>query len=426
MILKTPLIRTKQWHIRAFSSTVLPTIDEVEPEVGLLFSIAGTTPIYTFNTDLESVEIQDSLIKTPLFKIKESITIDSKYIENLSSKGQHTDTIGRILFNEICLVYPFGDKIPYQQGQINTKALDTLVAESVVDDDVEDDTKIRISKFTTEYAQAVDFLSGLTQLFAPSATAKSVTVDPAVLKRRDELLEQYKDRLEDPTVEAKISKELQDLDKASFVDDPARDFFINDNKSFGVTRKQSFLFLGTQSGFEDGEKSRFIPHSLDEGWDYEYLPELVNSARAGSFNRGALTALGGEAVKYFYRIFQNTQITEDDCGTNHGINFTISDGNYEQFDGRWYFDSKRNTVQLTKETAKANVGNTLELRSALTCQTKDNNFCSKCLGKFMSMSPKGIHIAEADVGSIFMSVFMSKMHGSALRTVKYDLNRFIS
>jgi len=38
-------------------------------------------------------------------------------------------------------------------------------------------------------------MAGLTQLCVPSATAKTMTTDPRIAVRRDELLKQYKDRL---------------------------------------------------------------------------------------------------------------------------------------------------------------------------------------------------------------------------------------
>ena len=43
---------------------------------------------------------------------------------------------------------------------------------------------------------------------------RSLITDPAIAKRKAELLKQYQDHLKDPLILAKIEKELIDMDKA--------------------------------------------------------------------------------------------------------------------------------------------------------------------------------------------------------------------
>lgn len=52
---------------------------------------------------------------------------------------------------------------------------------------------------------------------------------------------------------------------------------------------------------------------------------------------------------------------------------------------------------------------------------KGKNICGVCAGKALAENPNGIPAATAGVGGRFLMVFMSKMHSSTLRTVKWDM-----
>lgn len=231
------------------------------------------------------------------------------------------------------------------------------------------------------------------------------------------------DQLRDPAEIAKLEAELVAMDKASFKGDPAEKFYLK-NKDYEINRKRMFIMFGVESGFaESAEGVNLIVPSLKEGWDITKMSGMVNSLRSGSYNRGHQTALGGESVKYFYRIFQNTVVAEDYCGTKSGMEWVITEKNVKYFIGRYYIDSKNQVqpIPATQESfSKDIIGKKLLVTSPMMCKTKAPSFCAKCVGDVLATTPTGLHVATSDVGSTFMGSFMAKMHGTALKTKEYD------
>ncbi|MCT7411303.1 hypothetical protein N5V59_23830, partial [Escherichia coli] len=95
----------------------------------------------------------------------------------------------------------------------------------------------------------------------------------------------------------KLEATLTKMDKESFKGDESEGFYINPGKSFGNTRKKTHIMMGVEADFVDPGKRNVITHSLAEGMRVDHWAEYNNSARAGSFSRGALTALAGQTAK---------------------------------------------------------------------------------------------------------------------------------
>lgn len=162
---------------------------------------------------------------------------------------------------------------------------------------------------------------------------------------------------------------------------------------------------------------------------------MNNSLRFGSYNRGAQTALGGESTKTIYRMVGTARIIEDDCKTWLGVPTMVSDFNYEDLVGYSYIQDGA-SVLITKEAAPSLRGQRIAIRGPMTCKAgrdiekgtigKGKNICAVCAGTALAENPNGIPAATAGVGGRFLMVFMSKMHSSTLRTVKWDMHARIT
>lgn len=386
----------------------------------------------------EIIEIEGTDKTKPLFNLKERIVLKPGDLENVRTE---VDTLyGNALVNAIIFIYPFGDKIPFMTGRLTPDQLDKYIAARLTDTPKEGEDRSADKLYVDEYlkyAQAVSSLAGLALLGVPAGSPKLLTVDPKIRKRRDELFVEHKDQLHDPAIVAKIEGELVAMDKESFKGDLSEGFLIK-NKNYDVSRKRAKIMHGVETGFGDSSKGvNPIRTSLSEKWDIKHLPAMVNSLRAGSYNRGNQTALGGESVKFFYRVFQNTRVLEQDCGVKGGMLWDITENNYKTFVGlhRAYGENVRQTaettenltaVPLTEEFLKSKIGSKLLIRTPMLCKTKAPSFCAHCVGSQIAASPTGVHIAMSDVGSIFMLCFMKAMHGKALKTAFYDFNSSIT
>ena len=378
----------------------------------------GEQPPTTDGFTLE--RISDAKENEPLITISQTVNITTADCPNVEKPI--LTTYGNLLINYLTLVWPFYDKIKYINATISPKDIEDKIEKLLVSnpegDDVAPPGMITVAEYI-KYAEAMSSVGGYTQLCVPSASRKTILPPPGIKALRKKLLAENEGHLDDPVVIAKIDKALVDHDKAWLADDAdAMGFYMKD-KSLEIVRKRQYLMHGAEPGFEGGVD--LIENSLDDGWDIKKLPAMVNSLRVGSYNRGALTALGGESVKYFYRIMQNVTIIPGDCGSKGGIPHLITNslvGFNMVIAGK--------PVMLTDDNVGKYKGSIQVLRSPVSCKTPGTDFCEACMGLVNSRNPQGMGAAAAVVGSTFMGKFMALMHGEALILVKADIKSIIT
>ena len=413
MCLAAGCYRYKQWTLEVFTVTLPPE----NAERPYPYGIARDGDTVTFiNDEGVTVEIVGGHKNGPLFSLYDELLLSPGDIGNV--REAVVSTYGQAFINQLCLVHPLGDAIAYQNGEISPGKLESMIEKRLVDDNDPSPppgaiTITQLKSFneacimTTEYAA----------IAVPAATVKTMTVDPAILKRRKELMEQYKDRLDDPVVQTMIGDELIRMDREWMKGDPGDGFYFK-SKSFDVVRKKLFLTVGEETGF--GVKGQYLGTALNEGWDIANMPNIVNGLRDGSYSRGAMTAKGGEATKFNYRIFQNSRITEDDCGSTRGVPTVITKSTSSAYLSNSIIVGK-GLVLLDESNIGQYLDKTVIVRSPAYCLTGGTSFCATCMGKRMADTPEAIASYAADIGSTFMLTEMKKMHGSAMSVAVYDV-----
>lgn len=422
--MKAECYRYKQWVIEAFSIVPQFKTEGRSYDYGLIRPSSQSDELVFIDPNTGSaISIEGASKGKALFDFHEELVIGPGDIPNL--KSNITTTYGNLFVNYLCLVYPFGDKIDYMEGRIAIGKIEKIIESRLVDDpapgaNLNDPTNITVSEYI-RFNEAALSLAGFTQLCVPAGSPKALMTDPKVAVRRQELLEQYKGQLNDPAIQARISDELIAMDKAWIKGDVSEGFFLKD-KSFDVVRKKMYLLLGAETGF--GVHGDLITTSLDDGWDAKDLPAMNNSLREGSFNRGAQTALGGEATKFNYRIFQNTTVVSEDCGSTLGLPVKLTKDNIDGYISSSVITAK-GPVEITKENQDSFIDKEIILRSPAYCLAEAPSFCAVCIGKRIASTPTAIGTYAADVGSKFMGLFMAATHGTALKTRKYLLEESI-
>lgn len=382
----------------------------------------------------EFVDIEDTDALAPMFYRKELIALSPGTINVLPEQGEVKTTIGNALVNAIILYYPFELRLPYvnggktinEIGKIDPGKITKMVTGLVLSNEeaVGKDPLSYISiKQLQTWMQAVGWLAGLSTIVTAGYTEKSIRIAPEVLKRRDELYEEFKDQLGDAAIQSRIEAELIQMDKESLKDDPSYDFYYKHDKHWANSRKKQLITTGIISSIS-GEPV-FIEKPLSEGIDAENIPAYADSIRHASYSRGHLTALGGELVKYIFRVTQNIKIVETDCKTPYGITDVILPGSDSMYMGR-YLITPNGLMEITNDNINTLKGKTIILRSPAYCKTVDGNFCEICMGKDLSRTPKAIHTAAVEPGSVMMNASMKAMHGKASKTVRFDLRNAIT
>lgn len=371
----------------------------------------------------ELLPIEGGIKGEALFTPGEKVHLKAKALPNL-----HKDlevTYGNLLVNFVGVLWPFDSKVDYQEGEITARGMEGLIIKRLKDTPmalpdgkptVRDPKYIYVDEYL-KFCNAMFYLGGLAQLFVPAGSVKAMTVSDEIIPLRKKLIEENKDRLHDPAVIAKIDAELVKHDKAWIKGDEAEHFLLS-GKAYNIVRKKLFLQMGAEMGLDESQNVDYIPQSLNEGWDLTKFPAMNNSLRAGSFNRGAQTMLGGESVKWLLRASSNMAVTADDCGSKLGNLFVI-DEHKENWVG-FSIAADAGPLKLTDENVGSYLGKQVMLRSPMYCKLPKTDFCKVCVGDRLAANPTALSAAVAAYGSAFLALFMAAAHAKALILAKLD------
>ena len=423
--LKNQFYKKQRWMISAFSVTSDASKETLErKDIFTVVRMSSIPYFYNLSSTLEVIKGGD---KGPLFSFRSPIIATNEICPNID-KPVNT-TIGRLLFNLISIVNAFGTKVPYLNEEIDLGKIDAYITDRLEDTPISSDLKNPNTLYVDEYKNYVNSLlywTNFTQLAVWALTEKLITPPPHIDQVRDELLKKYGNNITDPVALANFEQELIKLDTEYLKDDPGGQFFQSDGKSRNIIRKKLFLTLGAESGLTEGRSRRPVTQSLRDGWTPKDMPALIEALRAGSYNRGKRTALGGELTKWLFRASSGIEIAEEDCKTKIGQRVHVTKSNYKYYINKYRI--VKNGLELIDnvEKAKSFIGQDIEIRSPLFCHTKDNNFCSVCVGKDISNNKDGVSLAIAEIGSMFLLMKMKQIHGKALTTAMVDLDLVLS
>lgn len=363
---------------------------------------------------------------SPIFGFKDRISLKAGDVSNLETDIE--TTLGNLLFNVICLVNSFDKKIPYINRNVSVGEIEDLIAKNLFDtppkDSERDISKIYVDEYL-KFVNAVFYLTNFSQLCVWGATEKVLTPPPGIVEFKNKLLKQYEGQLHDSSVLAKIDDELIKFDAEYLKGDPGENFLIS-AKSRKIVRKRKYLMYGGEAGLDESSRIDPVTNSLDQGWDLEKFPTMNNALRAGTFNRGAQTELGGESVKWLLRASSNIVVASDDCGTKLGRPFTVSKQNHKKLIDFTALINNESIFVKDEEQAASYIGTTLMVRSPMYCKMDKTDFCKLCVGRKLSENPTGLSLTISEYGSAFLTLFMKAMHGKSLDTVKLNVKASIT
>lgn len=372
---------------------------------------------------------------------RDAITIQPNEILNYKGPQPLLTTYGNVFVNHLVSVLPFGDIFDFQAGLFDLKKLEAGILKRMIDDpeDNEDpdimapNGQIYVSQYV-KFAEHVLTLPAYSDGVVTASTPKSLTASPDRNRVRDKWIADNPTRLTDPAAIAELSSLLKDVDDAYLAGDDSEEFYKSKKKLEGARKKVHYMF-GAESAFSDGTKVELIAKSLEEGIDMDKLPVMFNSLRAGSYNRGKQTALGGESTKTIYRMVGTARIIEQDCQTHIGVPVFLMPFIAKDLIGYGMVENGKTTI-LTAEIMASRMGTLIDVRGPMTCKSgrdvdrgilgKGKNICAVCAGASLAENPNGIPAAAAGVGGRFLSLFLAKMHATVLRTVEWDMHTRIT
>ena len=425
-------IGLKLYSRKAWMISIFATFQEKEdaykadPYPGRLVQQPWGLSFVSESGELEKVE--DAQPGVPLFNPADRLKIDPSWASNL--KEPIETSVGTLLFNHICLITCFGNKIDYMPGRVSVDKVEGIIMPRLKDNPKPGEQKTETDLYVDEYialGRSFEYLKGMLQLCAYASTPKGLVAPTGLKEFKAELDKKYAGKLRDPVQMAAYEAELKAFDAEFMKDDPSFGKFTS-GKVANVARKKLFLTVGSENGFTETAEIVPITSSLQDGWptDPERYTSMMNGIRSGSYSRGAETVNGGVAMKYLLRAANNFKIRPEDCGSKLGIRRKYTKASYSDLIGRTVTDMGKQTYVENEQMAGNYLGKVIAVRSPMFCKMEGDTLCKVCAGDKLGRYETGLTIPLTEISSLLLAASMAKMHTSGLSSAEMDLDEVLT
>ena len=422
---KEKLHEERKWVFSAF------TLQQEAPQEWMkdpYFGRIVQTPTGAFfvNAQKELEPLDGSSPAKPVFHLMQGITLKKDEFENVYE--DMTVSLGNLFFNLCSIIPAFGKKVPFIKGKIEISKVEEYIAKRLKSTPSEGEQREDEFLYVDEYLRFCDsfsYLTEFTQICTIALTPKAITQAPGTIELRNKLVKENEGHLDDPLTVAKIEAELLKFDAEYLKGDPSEDFLIT-KKARGTARKKLFLDYGADAGLTKTFKVDMIQKSLSEGWDVSKMPTMINALRAGSFDRGAETQLGGEAVKWLYRASSNVNILDKDCGTRLGLAITVTEHNKKKLVDMRVITQTSSKLIKDEEEAGTYLGKRIMIRSPMYCKLDKTDYCRYCTGERLGANPNSGATAISKLGSTFLALSLGSFHSKQVKMANAQLDEILT
>lgn len=358
-------------------------------------------------------------VNPPRYNVTDRVKLKAKEYTNTTEVDT---TLGRIVFNKICIEPFIKDIVPNHYWNIpldkgGVGKLYGIVAEA-----------IKYNKLTTEDAwrweKAIEFysLKGAI-IYNTSYNADLLIPRQDLIKERDEFIKNnpnattadYADF--EKQITAKAAQKLDNNPGIGLYKSGARGDIADQYKNISIMIGPVYNPATAQM---EPVTSNFV-----EGFSKDELPKAGNMLISAAYPKSCATADSGYITKQYYAAFQSVCVDDDgtDCGTKSYINVYISEKNFNKYEFQYVIDNGK-LVMLSQENKSKYVNKFVKLRSPMCCLGE--NVCSICAGRFPYITGlKNIGITFADIPNAAVEGGMKKFHKSAIKMDDVDINTLI-
>lgn len=372
---------------------------------------------FYYNNSDEKTYVEGDL-SAPFAYKDERITIDQDFDPRV--KEPLETTLGILLVNRCVFYECLQDRTPYYNRQMGPGYVKGVIAKLMVDNP-EEGEELPEGKASVDECLKItrqfNYLLGMNNVFCKAASTAALTVDPSLLELKAKLLKENPDALTDPIKASWIIDQLVAKDMEIQLSGPSKDFFIN-KKFIDNARKRMFIAFGVEQDWNTGA-FKFLHKSLDDGWDPEELHNYINTAIAGSYDRGKATGEGGAAVKDVQRLTSRITVSEEDCKTTMYEEVMMTDDQVGMWEGCYYVSGSG--VKRWEGTEKHLSGKIIKMRTPNICETPEGSFCKVCLGDGLGSAPDGVSMECSNIPTNFMLQRMKAAHTANMSVRTFTL-----
>ena len=363
------------------------------------------------------------------FNPYDEITIPpNSYGKEKKNKNYFTTTVGIYIFNkyfieqELFHLFDHG----YINEEINSGMFNKInkrLSYALAEDDITID---QLKKYVLKTQKTMPYIS----IIAPNYSDKMLTCTKVIDKKKQELLDKYKDEIEqgNEKIVEKIEKELLEYAQEYLKDDPAMDIFLSGARgNIGNNFKNMFVMKGIVKNPDPNAKNKYriATSNLMDGIKSDEYAIFADALVEGPYRRAKKTEIGGEYEKLFLYALQHIKLDEpgSDCGTKKYIKVHF---NTEKDVERWiycYVIEGDNLVEITSKNMSKFVGKTVKMRYSSLCESK-TGICNKCMGNLeYRRGSINAGIESTIIPSTMKNISMKYFHNSVQKLTTMDINK---
>ena len=277
-----------------------------------------------------------------------------------------------------------------------------------------------------EYLMKTQLVMQFSTVLAPNYTDAVMTLSKVIEKKKEKLIKENKEALEngDTLVADKIEKELIDYAFEVMGDDPYMDTFLSGARgTIGNNFKNMFIWKGATRNPDPNAKNPFTiaTSSYMNGIKPEEFSLYCNSGIEGAYSRGKKTEDGGNLENLATRAYQDIILDKPgtDCKTTRCIEVTLTEKNFTRYIYNNIVTGSGKLVELTSQNAKNYFGKKVKMRMAYLC--KNERPCAACAGNFYyKLGTTNVGLTLMQVFSIFKNKAMKAFHDSTVKLTEVD------
>lgn len=328
--------------------------------------------------------------------------------------------VGLFIFNKLVIEDLLEDIIGYWNTPFTKKVLgkfESLISEALKND------RFTVDQFA-EYENRLQWILALHPMICGSFTEKTIVPLKGVIAKRNKLIKENEEALNNGDVvkAIQIEGELLEEAKKELKGDPGMEIFDSGARaSFDNNYKTSMIMKGPVLEPISG-KYKIVSTSYTEGVKKENIPEYSSSVTQVQYPKSVGTAVGGYAVKKFYAEYQNIRIGPkgSNCGSLGALEMKLTEDNYAGYIDRYIMEGKK-VIHLDEKNIKSYIGKTVRLRSPMFCTT--DKICNVCFGDLpYKLGIENVGLTTAKIGSNFVNLGMKSIHNSSMKIKELDIN----
>ena len=362
--------------------------------------------------------------RNPKFHPYDLITIPAGIYGNEKKKNKKVfvTTVGQWIFNRFFIEPHLVDLFGYVTDTISKKTfgkLNKTLSYAVMEDRVSVEV---LSDFMNKTQMFMPYIS----ITSIHYSEKLLTCSTANEKKRNQIIAQYEDRLnEGDEVAANIvEKKTLEATVEYMGDDPAMDRYKSEARaSIGNNFKNMYVMKGAIKDPDPNAKQRYkiAKSNYMDGISADEYALFANSLAAGPYARAKKTENGGYREKLFLRAFQHLMLDPEgsDCGTSRYIKVKLTNNNIDDWMYCYIIDGSR-LVELTSDKIDRYIGKEVKMRFSSVCESK-TGICNKCMGNmYYRLNKHNVGTSMTQIASVQKNISMKAFHDSTQSL--YEMN----